>query len=213
MKSLTHYTKGTPSPFRAPTACRHPVSGTVSLPSSGCFSPFPHGTCSLSVVEEYLGLEGGPPMFRQDFTCPALLEDICFSTRTGLSPAKADFSKSFRFFTYITGLFPFRSPLLGESLLMSFPPGTEMFHFPGFALCALCIQATIIPYETGVPFPSLFPNTKMELRSRNWVSPFGYPRIKVCLQLPAAFRSMPRPSSPLNAKASTECPFETLDRS
>ena len=25
---------------------------------------------------EYLGLEGGPPMFRQDFTCPALLEDL-----------------------------------------------------------------------------------------------------------------------------------------
>ena len=23
---------------------------------------------------EYLGLEGGPPMFRQDFTCPALLK-------------------------------------------------------------------------------------------------------------------------------------------
>ena len=30
-------------------------------------------------------------------------------------------------------LFPFRSPLLRESLLISFPPGTEMFHFPGFA--------------------------------------------------------------------------------
>jgi hypothetical protein len=76
IKSLTHYTKGTPSPHKAaPTACRHPVSGTVSLPSSGCFSPFPHGTGSLSVTEEYLGLEGGPPNFRQDFTCPALLED------------------------------------------------------------------------------------------------------------------------------------------
>ena len=25
-------------------------------------------------MHEYLGLEGGPPMFRQDFTCPALLE-------------------------------------------------------------------------------------------------------------------------------------------
>ena len=25
---------------------------------------------------EYLGLEGGPPMFRQDFTCPALLESF-----------------------------------------------------------------------------------------------------------------------------------------
>src|SRR5208283_644435 len=58
---------------RAPTVCRYPVSGTVSLPSSGCFSPFPHGTCSLSVAEEYLGLESGLPMFRQDYTCPALL--------------------------------------------------------------------------------------------------------------------------------------------
>jgi hypothetical protein len=26
-------------------------------------------------MHEYLGLEGGPPNFRQDFTCPALLED------------------------------------------------------------------------------------------------------------------------------------------
>ena len=31
------------------------------------------------------------------------------------------------------GLVPVRSPLLGESRLISFPPGTEMFHFPGFA--------------------------------------------------------------------------------
>ena len=76
-KSLTHYTKGTPSHRKdAPTVCRRPVSGTVSLPSSGCFSPFPHGTSTLSVTEEYLGLEGGPPMFRQDFTCPALLESL-----------------------------------------------------------------------------------------------------------------------------------------
>jgi hypothetical protein len=31
------------------------------------------------------------------------------------------------------GLFPFRSPLLGESRLISLPRGTEMFHFPPFA--------------------------------------------------------------------------------
>jgi hypothetical protein len=74
-KSLTHYTKGTRSALRPPTVCRHPVSGTISLPLSGCFSPFPHGTCSLSVMHEYLGLESGLPMFRQDFTCPALLKD------------------------------------------------------------------------------------------------------------------------------------------
>jgi hypothetical protein len=30
-------------------------------------------------------------------------------------------------------LVPVRSPLLGESRLISFPPGTEMFQFPGFA--------------------------------------------------------------------------------
>lgn len=33
----------------APTACRHTASGTA-FPLSGCFSPFPHGTCSLSVT-------------------------------------------------------------------------------------------------------------------------------------------------------------------
>ena len=32
-----------------PTACRLTVSGSISLPSSGFFSPFPHGTGSLSV--------------------------------------------------------------------------------------------------------------------------------------------------------------------
>jgi hypothetical protein len=31
------------------------------------------------------------------------------------------------------GLFPVRSPLLGESLLLFLPPGTEMVHFPGLA--------------------------------------------------------------------------------
>ena len=42
-------------------------------PLPGFFSPFPHGTGSLSVDHEYLALEDGPPIFRQDFTCPALL--------------------------------------------------------------------------------------------------------------------------------------------
>ena len=36
-----------------------------------------------------------------------------------------------------------------------------------------------------------------------WVSPFGYLRINGYLLLPAAFRSLSRPSSALSAKAST----------
>ena len=41
------------------------------------------------------------------------------------------------------GSIPFRSPLLGESLLLSFPRGTEMFQFPRFPLPALYIQAGV----------------------------------------------------------------------
>ena len=58
INSPTHYTKGTLSPPKeALTACRHSISVSISLPLSGFFSPFPHGTCSLSVIEEYLGLD------------------------------------------------------------------------------------------------------------------------------------------------------------
>src|SRR5690606_28068581 len=40
-----------PCGHSAPTACRRTVSGSISLPAPGCFSPFPHGTSSLSVDE------------------------------------------------------------------------------------------------------------------------------------------------------------------
>ena len=69
---------------------------------------------------------------------------------------------------------------------MSFPPGTEMFQFPGFA-------------STTYRFSRRY-------RQKRWVAPFGDPRIKGCSPLPAAFRSVPRPSSPVHAKASTKCP-------
>ena len=41
-------------------------------------------------------------------------------------------------------LLPFRSPLLRESLLISFPRGNEMFQFPPFASPSLCIQEGIL---------------------------------------------------------------------
>ena len=49
------------------------------------FSPFPHGTGALSVTDEYVALEGGPPRFRRGFSCPAVLRyrshslGICFA--------------------------------------------------------------------------------------------------------------------------------------
>ena len=42
------------------------------------------------------------------------------------------------------------------------------------------------------------------------VAPFGYPRIYAYLQLPEAFRSLSRPSSPPIAKASTIRPYLLL---
>src|SRR5690349_3088019 len=70
--------------YSPPTACKRVVSGTISLPSQGFFSPFPHGTGSLSVASEYLALPDGPGRFPQGFTCPAVLrsrlkEDCIFT--------------------------------------------------------------------------------------------------------------------------------------
>ncbi len=37
----------------------------------------------------------------------------------------------------------FRSPLLSQSMFLSFPPGTEMVHFPGFARARLWIHRAV----------------------------------------------------------------------
>ena len=42
------------------------------------------------------------------------------------------------------GLIRVRSPLLTESLLLSFPPGNEMFQFPGFATYTYGFSARLI---------------------------------------------------------------------
>jgi len=79
------------------------------------------------------------------------------------------------------GLFPVRSPLLGKSLLFSFPPGTKMFQFPGYGLLTLCVHVRMTRHD-----------------SRR-VAPFGYPRFKACLRLTEDYRSSLRPSSPSGA--------------
>ena len=82
-------------------------------------------------------------------------------------------------------LFPVRSPLLRKSLLLSFPGGTKMFQFPPLSPPCLCIQQGVILADS--------------------VARFGNLRIKECLPLPEAYRSLPRPSSTSRAKASTIC--------
>ncbi len=79
------------------------VSGSISLRYSRFFSPFPHGTGSLSVSQEYLALADGPAKFRQGFTCPALLRiplSITLVAHTGLSPSMVRLSSRFRFLVH-----------------------------------------------------------------------------------------------------------------
>ena len=91
----------------------------------------------------------GPPGFRRNFTCSAVLRIHSggegFSA-TGLLPAAADRSRSLRLILpFVTpyrvsynpkrqaswfGLFPVRSPLLRKSNFLSLPLGTKMFQFP-----------------------------------------------------------------------------------
>ena len=85
------------------------------------------------------------------------------------------------------GLFRVRSPLLTESILILFLRILRCFTSPRFAHPVLYIQTGATPYE------------------RRQVSPFGNLRIKACVPLPEAYRSLLRPSSPDDAKASINC--------
>ena len=86
------------------------------------------------------------------------------------------------------GLYRFRSPLLTVSISLSFPPLTEMFHFSG--------SRVHNPMDSGYDDDHL----------GHQVTPFGYPRFFARLQLPEAFRSLLRPSSPVGTKAFTISP-------
>src|SRR5574339_820844 len=96
-RSQPYTTRG---PCQPPTACRHVVSGSLSLPAQGCFSPVPHGTRPLSVTRESLALEGGPPSFTPDSSSRALLRNSTTSglwpSPTGLSPSLAPRSRGLR---------------------------------------------------------------------------------------------------------------------
>ena len=189
--SQAHSSKGTRSLHVSPQADSLPrLVGTrfqvlFHDPSPGHFSPFPHGTCSLSVTREYLGLGGGPPGFTRDFSGPVLLgippgsrkgfalrgyHPLCrrFPTSSATDaifyslpdqqlrlggPATPNAQRLLAMTRARFGLFPFRSPLLRESRLLSFPVGTEMFHFPTFPPPALCVQAGAMGHYAHSGFP------------------------------------------------------------
>src|ERR1700756_1332803 len=84
---------------RAPTACRHVVSGSLSSPCRGSSHLSLALLGSLSVTREYLALGDGPPRFGPASTCLVLLRCRITgfgSSPTGLSPAVVWLSRPFR---------------------------------------------------------------------------------------------------------------------
>ena len=101
------------------------------------------------------------------------------STGTGLSPTMADISISFPFL----------------------PTG----HWPGPRSLATTNGVSVDVLSSGYLDVSVPQVSSLAGDLNGRVSPFGNPRIKAYSQLPEAYRSVLRPSSPVHAKASTRC--------
>ena len=200
--------------------CKLTVSGSISLGFRRSFH------LSLTVLVHYrvsaciVVLEGGPPSFPPGSTCPMVLGNSSHSASGQfhlpdchrLWSAVPDRSIIARHETSLQRETPVepRNPMMATSAvltpprfrhralslaatnalsyLISLPAVTEMFHFSACRSHRLCIQRRVSTHDG------------------RGVSPFGYPRINACLRLPEAFRSLPRPSSPSETKASTMSP-------
>ncbi len=128
-----------------------------------------------------------PPSSNRISRVPPYSRIKMLSINTGLSPSLAALSIAFSFLHSNHWPGP-------RSLATTYGVSVDVLSsgyldvsVPRVRLVYLCIQYTI---------PHL-----------RWVVPFGYLRIIGRSHLPVAFRSVPRPSSPLSAKASTRCPF------
>ena len=176
----------------------HPLRGSYCLyvcgfriyftPLPGFFSPFPHGTGSLSVDYEYLALEDGPPIFKQDSTCPALLFMLLVLRRSfhirGYHPLQQHFPEFSINFVDIKHQAGAHSLAATSAISVDFFSCSYLdvsVHY--VRLVRLCIHLTI-------PLQGEFPHSEI------------CGSMFVC-QLPTAFRRLPRPSSPVIAKAST----------
>ena len=183
------------------------VSVFYFTPLPGFFSPFPLGTCSLSVTREYLALRNGLRSFRQDSTCPALLrilqEPSVFRLQD-FHPLRFNFPVNSTIlmvsYSYIEvlqpqirrfglGSSPFARHYLGNRFFFLFLRLLRCFSSPGCSLYKLCVHYRMtVFYYCRVP-------------------PFGNLWIKAYLLLPKAYRCSSRPSSASSAKASAMRPY------
>ena len=106
---------------------------------------------------------GAITLFGPPFQSGSTIQHVCNSVEVPVflrvGPTTPMWQRHWAITPHRFGLFRVRSPLLTESLLLSFPRVTEMFQFTRFPLSSLCIQDAVpVHYDW-------------------WVSPFGYLRI------------------------------------
>jgi hypothetical protein len=174
-----------------PTACRRTVSGTISLPCLGYFSPFPYGTGSLS---------GWCRQIQAGFLRSRLTQDTARPqsfTFTRLSRSMAQLSRRF----YLR-------------LNSKCSPTTLRQH---------AARVWAIPFSLATTWGIIiifFSSSYLDVSVRRvgfhcWIMHLQCIRLShseiygynACVQLPVAYRSLPRPSSPLRAKAFTIRPY------
>ena len=163
-------------------------------PHQGCFSPFPHGTRSLSVTRESLALEGGPPGFTPDYSSRALLRNSttpgAWSSPTGLSPSLAERSSctSADVALRVCGSY---NPAATRTSVWALP--VSLAATWGISVDFSFLQVLRCFSSLGW-LSGLAPGVTVLADGR--VSPFGHPGVKACVPLSRAYRSLPRPSSP-----------------
>ncbi len=197
-KARSHPTQG------LEPACRHMISGSVSLPCSGFFSPFPHGTGSLSVSRVVFSLAGwsradSRRISRVPRYSGACLFDIRRISPQGLSPASARLSSRFGYPGY-------------QIYRQALQPRMMRCHISGLGSSAFArhylrnncyfLFLRVLRCFSSPGSPLRIPQIRNRFR---WVA---HSEIRGSMGIcpSRAYRSLSRPSSPPRAKASFMCP-------
>ena len=150
--SQVHYAKGTTSQHKGCSDClkAHGFRDFFT-PLLGVLFTFPSRYLFAIGLWRVFSLGGWARRIHTGFHVPRATQGIAMlrtAACTQLSCSRAGLSRPFHSPSFLQrrapttpvrpephgfGLFPGRSPLLGESRLFSLPPGTKMFQFPGFA--------------------------------------------------------------------------------
>ena len=185
--------------YRTPTACKHRVSGSFSLPSRG---PFHLSFTVLCAIGHWVVFSLGgwsprlPARFHVSRSTPDPARSMTLSP-TGLSPSLAGLSRTF--------------PVKSSSLNAVHTPGCTHPGLGSSAFarrylrnhCCFLFLSLLRCFSSGGSRLHTMDSCTVAAGFLQQVSPFRDPRITGYLLLPAAYRSLSRLSSAPSAKAST----------